>query len=99
MRVILIPGLTDTEANLEGLVRLAGSSGFQGSVDLMPYHTMASGKSSNMGVAYEMEGFQAPSKEQIEKAMGFEPGNSPNPLPGMQLTAAHFFGHFSRQTP
>jgi glycyl-radical enzyme activating protein len=71
MRVILIPGLTDTEANLEGLVRLAGSVGFKGPVDLMPYHSMASGKSANMGLKYEMEGFQTPSKEEIEKVMDF----------------------------
>ncbi len=71
MRVILIPGLTDTKANLEGLVRLSDSTGFKGPVDLMPYHTMASGKSANMGLKYEMEGFQTPSKEEIEKVMDF----------------------------
>jgi glycyl-radical enzyme activating protein len=71
MRVILIPGLTDTEANLEGLTRLAHSTGFKGPVDLMPYHTMAAGKSKHMGISYDMEGFESPSKLQIQKAQDF----------------------------
>lgn len=71
MRVILIPGLTDTKENLEGLASLAGSNGFKGPVDLMPYHTMASGKSANLGLRYDMEGFQAPSKNQIDKVKEF----------------------------
>lgn len=68
MRVIIIPGLTDTEANLTGLITLARDCRFSGAIDLMPYHRMGAGKYRNMGRDYRMEGVEPPSRAQLEAA-------------------------------
>lgn len=71
MRVILIPGLTDTPENLVGLVKLARRCHFSGPIDLMPYHRMGAGKYRNMGMTYPMEGVEPPTPEQLRRAAGY----------------------------
>jgi len=65
MRVVLTPGLSDTEENLSGLVRLIEQTGFKGPVDLMPYHRMGGGKYTNLGLDYRMQGFEPPTQERL----------------------------------
>jgi glycyl-radical enzyme activating protein len=76
MRVILIPGLMDTETNLQGLVRFANECGFKGPVDLMPYHSMGLGKYNNLGIQYEGTAFSAPSKQRVEEVIEWFKGNN-----------------------
>jgi pyruvate formate lyase activating enzyme len=53
IRVPLIPGVTDTEANLSGIVRLvAGMPGLQG-VDLLPYNRAAGAKYAACGLTFQ----------------------------------------------
>lgn len=65
MRVVLTPGLSDTEDNLNGIANLIGETGFNGPVDLMPYHRMGSGKYTGLGLDYEMKEFEPPTRERI----------------------------------
>ena len=74
MRVILIPGLTDTEKNLSGLVTFAKECGFAGPIDLMPYHRMGSGKYQNLGLPYWAENFEPPSKTRLTEVMEYFKG-------------------------
>ena len=74
MRVILIPGITDTEDNLEGLVQVARKRGFRGPIDLMPYHRMGAGKYRNMGTDYTMEGVEPPTRQRLEEVATFFEG-------------------------
>jgi pyruvate formate lyase activating enzyme len=71
MRVVIIPGITDTEENLKGLLNLAESHGFTGPVDLMPYHRMGAAKYRNMGLTYAMESINPPTPEQLESIRTF----------------------------
>lgn len=49
LRVPLIPGLTDTDANLESVARLAGSLAGLARVDLLPYNAAAGAKYASVG--------------------------------------------------
>jgi pyruvate formate lyase activating enzyme len=74
MRVIIIPGLTDTEDNLNGIVRLAREKEFSGPIDLMPYHRMGAGKYRNMGKDYAMDGVEPPTPKRLEEIVRFFEG-------------------------
>lgn len=65
MRVVLTPGLSDTEDNLNGIVNLIKKTGFDGPVDLMPYHRMGGGKYRGLGMDYKMKDFEPPTQERI----------------------------------
>lgn len=65
MRVVLTPGLSDTEENLSGIADLIEESGFDGPVDLMPYHRMGGGKYAGLGLDYKMKEFEPPTQKQI----------------------------------
>lgn len=53
VRVPLIPGVTDTEANLSGIARVVGGlPGLQG-VDLLPYNRAAGAKYAACGLAFQ----------------------------------------------
>jgi pyruvate formate lyase activating enzyme len=74
MRVILIPGITDTQENLEGLVQVARARVFRGPIDLMPYHRMGAGKYHNMGMDYAMDGVEPPTRLRLEEVAAFFEG-------------------------
>ncbi len=69
MRVILIPGLTDTPENLAGLVALAKDYRFAGPVDLMPFHRLGSGKYHHLGSSYDMDSFEPPTKQRLAEVI------------------------------
>ncbi|MBP5274335.1 MAG: radical SAM protein, partial [Abditibacteriota bacterium] len=50
LRVPLVPGITDTDENLRGLSRLAGSS----PVELLEYNTLAGAKYEGVGRKYSL---------------------------------------------
>jgi pyruvate formate lyase activating enzyme len=64
LRMILIPGLTDTAENIDGVIQLARQCEFAGPVDIMPYHKMARNKYNGMGLNY-MSNFHTPDLTQI----------------------------------
>lgn len=69
MRVVLTPGLSDTQENLSGIVKLVEESGFDGPVDLMPYHRMGSGKYTGLGLEYYMQEFEPPTTERTAEVI------------------------------
>jgi pyruvate formate lyase activating enzyme len=71
MRVVLTPGLSDTEENLDGLVQLIEETGFDGPVDLMPYHRMGGGKYTGLGMEYGMEEFEPPTPERLADVVAY----------------------------
>jgi len=66
LRMILIPDLTDTADNLQGIIDLSKECKFKGPVDIMPYHNMARAKYMNMGLDY-VPGFKIPNSAQIKR--------------------------------
>lgn len=65
MRVVTIPGMTDTDLNLGNLIDLAKDVHFEGPVDLMPYHRMGAAKYANLGREYAMNGAEPPTPARL----------------------------------
>jgi len=66
IRVPIIPGINDDEANLEATARIAAGTPGVRRVDLLPYHGTAEAKFARMGVGYSLQGLQAPSPERLQ---------------------------------
>lgn len=65
LRIPLIPGMTDTQTNLEQIARfVAGRQSIQG-IDLLPFHRIASGKYRRLGLTDPMAGTQPPSPDHV----------------------------------
>jgi pyruvate formate lyase activating enzyme len=68
IRVPLIPGLNDTDDQLEALARFAASIPGVRQVNLLPYHKTGLQKYPRLGQSFRLEGLQPPSRERIENA-------------------------------
>jgi len=66
IRVPVIPGVNDDEANLEATARfLAPLAGIR-QVDLLPYHRTGEAKFARMGRGYALAGLAAPTPQRLE---------------------------------
>jgi pyruvate formate lyase activating enzyme len=54
LRFVLVPGLTDDPANVEGLAAFAASLGNVERVDVLPFHQMGRDKWARLGVPYPL---------------------------------------------
>ena len=66
LRVPVIPGVNDDEANLTALGLLAGSLTLRPKLSLLPYRKIATNKYRGLGMEYKMDGTPAPSQERME---------------------------------
>lgn len=67
VRFVLVPGLTDDEANVEAVARAAASLSTVSRVEVLPFHQMGQDKWAALGLDYELEGVPAPTPEQVER--------------------------------
>jgi pyruvate formate lyase activating enzyme len=65
LRVPVIPGINDTERNLNKIARLAQSLPGVQEVDLLPYHRAAEGKYSRLNRDYQLDGIEPASEERV----------------------------------
>ena len=56
VRHVVVPGLTDGEAHLEGLERYLKTIRYIRRVELLPYHTLGVHKYAALGIPYPLEG-------------------------------------------
>lgn len=70
IRFPVIPGINDDEANLAATRDFLETIRFR-TIHLLPYHGMGRGKASQLGLAYRMEGTEAPSPERMEQIRRF----------------------------
>ncbi|GGV35159.1 pyruvate formate-lyase-activating enzyme [Kitasatospora herbaricolor] len=68
VRFVLVPGLTDGPANVEGVAGFAASLGNVARVDVLPFHNLGSAKYRARGRPFPLEGTPAPNAEQLEAA-------------------------------
>jgi pyruvate formate lyase activating enzyme len=70
VRFPVIPGITDTEKNIESLAEFL--SGFDDiKIDLLPYHRIGSDKYRRLGMEYHMKDVAQPDKTHMEKIRKF----------------------------
>jgi pyruvate formate lyase activating enzyme len=65
VRIPVIPGVNDDQENLAAVSSYLAPLGLR-SIDLLPYHRIASSKYSRLGLAYRMEELLPPSEEQLQ---------------------------------
>ncbi len=68
IRHVLVPGITDSEEQLQGLQKfLATLSNIQ-KVEVLPYHTLGIFKWQQLGIDYSLKDVPTPTAEQVERA-------------------------------
>ncbi|MCR6690221.1 pyruvate formate-lyase-activating protein [Cellulomonas sp.] len=71
VRFVLVPGLTDDEANVELVAQYVASLGESVTrVEVLPFHQMGRDKWEELGMRYELEDTQPPSPELVERVRG-----------------------------
>jgi pyruvate formate lyase activating enzyme len=68
LRVPLIPGITDTPANLEATAKLASSLHNVRRVTILPYHKTGVQKFRRLGMECVLESLEPPTQQQLDAA-------------------------------
>ena len=68
IRQVLVPGLTDDEAQLPALGTFLATLTNVQSIEVLPYHTMGIAKYREMNIPYPLEGVPPATREQAERA-------------------------------
>ncbi|GBG92347.1 hypothetical protein CBR_g55228 [Chara braunii] len=63
IRFVVLPGYTDTEQEIEGLIAFAKTQPTLIGVEILPYHTLGVNKWEELGMNYPLKGVSPPSKE------------------------------------
>jgi pyruvate formate lyase activating enzyme len=63
VRVPVVPGLTDREADVRAVARLVAAGRLAGRIELLPYHRLGEEKYGRLGRAYELAGLEPPGEE------------------------------------
>jgi len=67
LRYVLVPGLTDDTAGVDGVAGFAGSLGNVERVDVLPFHQMGAHKWKQLGLDYKLEALSPPPAEVTER--------------------------------
>lgn len=68
VRFVLVPGLTDDPANIEGVARFAASLGNVSRVDVLPFHKLGEAKWDALGKDFTLRDTPSPSPGQLAEA-------------------------------
>jgi pyruvate formate lyase activating enzyme len=68
IRFVLVPGLTDEPGQIARIAEFAASLGNVERVDVLPFHQMGGFKWRHLGLNYELENLEPPSRETVERA-------------------------------
>ncbi|MEM6363329.1 MAG: hypothetical protein AAF745_02810 [Planctomycetota bacterium] len=68
IRFVLVPGLTDEEANLTGLAGFVATLGNVERVEVLPFHQMGEMKYQQAGIEYRLAGVPTPTADQVQHA-------------------------------
>jgi pyruvate formate lyase activating enzyme len=68
VRFVLVPGLTDDPANIEGVAAFAASLGNVSRVDVLPFHKLGEAKWRKLGRAFPLHDTPSPAPEQVATA-------------------------------
>ncbi|MGI5989222.1 MAG: pyruvate formate-lyase-activating protein [Lachnospiraceae bacterium] len=68
IRKVLVPGLTDSQKELEQLRDFVKSLKTVKRFEVLPYHTLGLAKWEKLGIPYTLDGVKPPTKEEIRRA-------------------------------
>ena len=68
IRHVLVPGITDSNEQLETLKAFIDTLSSVEKVEVLPYHTMGTVKYEKLGMEYPLKDLAAPTKESVAKA-------------------------------
>jgi pyruvate formate lyase activating enzyme len=68
VRFVLVPGLTDQTANIDGVARFAASLGNVERVDVLPFHKLGAGKYRTLGIPFPLADNPTPTEAQTRAA-------------------------------
>jgi pyruvate formate lyase activating enzyme len=68
LRFVLVPGLTDTPAEIDQIAGFAADLGNVARVDVLPFHQMGRYKWKELGLNYTLDQVEPPSNEAVERA-------------------------------
>lgn len=68
IRRVLVPSLTDSEDDLVSTSNFIKSLNNVKRVEVLPYHTLGLFKWEKLKIKYPLEGYRAPTKEEVERA-------------------------------
>ncbi len=68
IRFVLVPGLTDDRENIEAVAEIVTHWKSVSRVEVLPFHQMARDKWDSLGLEYQLEHVDPPSKEETEAA-------------------------------
>ena len=70
VRFVLVPGLTDDPANVEGIARFVAPMRNVEWVEVLPFHQMGTFKWKTMGLKYELLDTPSPSPDLVARVLG-----------------------------
>jgi len=68
LRYVLVPGLTDAPDNVDGVAAFAAGLGNVQKVEVLPFHQLGKFKWKELGMKYELDDTQTPSREETKVA-------------------------------
>jgi pyruvate formate lyase activating enzyme len=69
VRFVLVPGLTDAPANVEGIARFVAPMRNVERVEILPFHQMGAFKWKAMGLSYELPDTPTPSSDLVARVL------------------------------
>lgn len=69
IRFVLVPGLTDPVANVEGLAQFVATLNNVELIEVLPFHQMGAYKWEQLGYDYQLQDTQPPSPELVERTV------------------------------
>ena len=69
IRFVLVPGITDSAANVQGLAKFLAPMSNIEKVDILPFHKMGEYKWDRMGFDYELKDTPAPTAAQVQQVV------------------------------
>jgi pyruvate formate lyase activating enzyme len=68
VRFVLVPGLTDSAANMDGVARFTASLGNVERVDVLPFHKLGGAKYTALGLPFPLAETPSPTDAQVREA-------------------------------
>lgn len=67
-RYVLVPGLTDSDASIEGIADIASRWTHLDHIDILPFHQYGRDKWHELGLLYQLEDTPEPTKAEVARA-------------------------------